>query len=50
MEIQMMENEQNLLPPADLAGEIERLQEGLRIERDGNKLAEEGQQKIILPL
>jgi molecular chaperone GrpE len=27
---------QNLLPPADMAGEIERLQEGLRIERDRN--------------
>lgn len=69
MEIHMMENDQNLLPPADLAGEIERLHEGLRIERDrnlrtladfknyrrrierdGNKLAEEGKQEIILPL
>ena len=30
------EHNQNLLPPADLAGEIERLQEGLRIERDRN--------------
>jgi molecular chaperone GrpE len=36
MEIHMHENEQNLLPPADLAGEIERLQEDLRIERDRN--------------
>jgi molecular chaperone GrpE len=59
----------NLLPPADLAGEIERLQEDLqnerdrhlrtladfknyrrRIERDGNKLAEDGKRAIILPL
>jgi molecular chaperone GrpE len=59
----------NLLPAADLAGEIERLQDDLlverdrnlrtladfknyrrRIERDGNKLAEEGKRAIILPL
>ncbi len=32
----MHENEQNLLPPADLAGEIERLHEVLIIERDRN--------------
>ena len=32
----MQGHNQNLLPPADLAGEIERLQEGLRIERDRN--------------
>jgi molecular chaperone GrpE len=62
------EHEQNLLPPADLAAEIQRLQEKLiderdrnlrtladfknyrrRIERDGNKLSEEGKREIILP-
>jgi molecular chaperone GrpE len=32
----MQEHNQNLLPPADLAGEIERLQECLRTERDRN--------------
>jgi molecular chaperone GrpE len=61
--------DQNLLPPADWAGEIERLQEGIsverertlrtladfknyrrRIEREGNKIAEEGNREIILPL
>ena len=36
MELSVDENEQNLLPPADLAGEIERLEECLRIERDRN--------------
>jgi molecular chaperone GrpE len=30
------DHSQSLLPPADLAGEIERLQEDLRIERDRN--------------
>jgi molecular chaperone GrpE len=69
MEIHLRENEQNLLPPADLAVEIQRLLEDLinerdrnlrtladfknyrrRIERDGNKLAEEGKRAIILPL
>lgn len=59
----------NLLPPADWAGEIERLQEGLRIEsdrnlrtladfknyrrrieRDSNKIIEEGKREIMLPL
>ena len=63
------ENYQNLLPQADLAGEIERLHDDLRverdrnlrtladfknyrrrIERDGNKLAEDGKREIILPL
>lgn len=62
-------NNHNLLPPADLPGEIERLREDLsaerdrhlrtladfknyrrRIERDGNKLAEEGKRKILLAL
>jgi molecular chaperone GrpE len=65
----MQEHDLNQLPPADLAGEIERLQEDLRnerdrhlrtladftnyrrrIERDGNKLAEEGKRAIILLL
>jgi molecular chaperone GrpE len=32
--IPMKEHDPNLLPPADWEGEIERLQEGLRIERD----------------
>jgi molecular chaperone GrpE len=65
----VQEDDLNLLPPADLTGEIERLQEDLRnerdrtlrtladfknyrrrIERDGNKLAEEGKRAIMLPL
>jgi molecular chaperone GrpE len=65
----MKEHNQNLLPPADLEGEIERLQELLiterdrnlrtladfknyrrRVERDGNKLAEEGKRSIIVHL
>jgi Molecular chaperone GrpE (heat shock protein) len=69
MEIRMRENEQNLLPPADLAAEIQKLQEELiherdrnlraladfknyrrRIERDGNKIAEEGKRGMMLPL
>jgi molecular chaperone GrpE len=69
MGIHVRENEQNLLPPADLAAEIQRLQEELlherdrnlrtladfknyrrRIERDGNKIAEEGKRGMILPL
>jgi molecular chaperone GrpE len=60
---------QNQLPPADWAGEIEKLQEELanerdrslrtladfknyrrRIERDGNKIAEEGKRRILVPL
>lgn len=59
----------NLLPPADLAGDINRLLDDLRnerdrnlrtladfknyrrrVEREGNKLAEEGKRAIILPL
>jgi molecular chaperone GrpE len=63
------EHNQNLLPPADLAREIQRLQEELinerdrnlrtladfknyrrRIERDGNKIAEEGKRGMMLPL
>jgi len=63
------ENEQNLLPPADLAVEIEKLQEELinerdrnlrtladfknyrrRIERDGNKIAEESKRGMLLPM
>ena len=69
MEIRIHENEQNLLPPADLAAEIQRLQEELinerdrnlrtladfknyrrRIERDGNKIAEDGKRGMMLPL
>ena len=69
MAIHIRENEQNLLPPADLAAEIQRLQEELilerdrnlrtladfknyrrRIERDGNKIAEEGKRGMMLPL
>ncbi len=34
METQMCENDQNLLPPADLVTEIEKLNESLRVERD----------------
>jgi molecular chaperone GrpE len=63
------ENEQNLLPPVDLIGEIQRLQEELinerdrnlrtladfknyrrRIERDGNKIAEESIKEMLLAL
>jgi molecular chaperone GrpE len=63
------ESEHNLLPPADLLGEIERLREDLsaerdrqlrmmadfknyrrRVEREGNKLAEDRKREIILPL
>lgn len=59
----------DLLPQADLAGEIERLQEDLRnerdrhlrtladfknyrrrVERDGNKLAEEGKREVLRSL
>jgi len=62
-------HDRNLLPAADLAGEIERLHEELqnerdrnlrtladfknyrrRVERDGNKLAEEGKRAMTLPL
>jgi molecular chaperone GrpE len=69
MDIHIRENEQNLLPPADLAAEIQRLQEELihehdrnlrtladfknyrrRIERDGNKIAEESKRRMMLPL
>jgi len=69
MAARVEDHDLNLLPPADLAGEIERLQEELQnerdrylraladfknyrrhIERDGNKLAEEGKRAIILPL
>ncbi|MCX6150321.1 MAG: nucleotide exchange factor GrpE [Ignavibacteriales bacterium] len=69
MDLYIDENEQSLLPPADLAAEIQRLQEELinerdrnlstladfknyrrRIERDGNKIAEEGKREIIIPL
>ena len=32
----VQEHEPNLLPPADLAGEIDKLQEDLRNERDRN--------------
>ena len=65
----VQEHDLNLLPPADLAAEIQQLQEDLhnerdrnlrtladftnyrrRVERDGNKLAEEGKRAIILPL
>jgi molecular chaperone GrpE len=63
------EHNQNLLPPADWATEIEKLQDELskerdrnlrtladfknyrrRVERDGNKLAEQGKREIILAL
>lgn len=36
MDIRILEDEPNRLPPADLAGEIERLQEGLSNERERN--------------
>jgi molecular chaperone GrpE len=63
------QHNQNLLPPADWAGEFEKLQEELaaerdrtlrtladfknfrrRIEREGNKFAEEGERRILVPL
>jgi molecular chaperone GrpE len=69
MEINMHENEQNLLPPADLDAEIQRLQDELlderdrnlrtladfknyrrRIERDGNKIAEDSKRGMMIPL
>jgi molecular chaperone GrpE len=65
----VQEHDLNLLPPADLAGEIDTLRDDLRnerdrnlrtladfknyrrrVERDGNKLAKEGERAIILPL
>lgn len=69
MKPDVYENEKNLLPPADLVGEIQRLQEELinerernlrtladfknyrrRIERDGNKIAEESIREMLLAL
>jgi len=69
METHRHEDGRNLLPPADFAAELQRLQEELlnerdrnlrtladfknyrrRIERDGNKIAEEGKRGMILPL
>jgi molecular chaperone GrpE len=69
MEIPIHKNEKNLLPPADLPGEIEKLRDDLsaerdrylrmmadfknyrrRIERDGNKIAEESKRGMILHL
>ena len=65
----MKEDELHLLPQADLAGEIEQLQEALRnerdrhlrtladfknyrrrIEREGNKLADEGKREVLRSL
>jgi molecular chaperone GrpE len=69
MGINIHEHEQNLLPPADLASEIQSLQDEIinerdrnlrtladfknyrrRIERDGNKIAEESKRDMLLPL
>lgn len=69
MEQDINENDQSLLPPADLTTEIEGLQEELinerdrnlrtladfknyrrRIERDGNKIAEESKREMLLSL
>jgi molecular chaperone GrpE len=69
MELYIDENEHSLLAPADLAAEIQRLQEELinerdrnlrtladfknyrrRIERDGNKIAEERIREMLLAL
>ncbi len=66
---QKQDQDQSLLLPANLPGEIDKLRDDLRIERDrnlrtladfknyrrrierdGNKVAEEAQRKIILPL
>ena len=69
MTARVQRHDLNLLPPADLAGEIDTLRDDLRnerdrnlrtladfknyrrrVERDGNKVAEEGKRAIILPL
>jgi molecular chaperone GrpE len=69
MDLDIYETEKNLLPPADLVGEIQRLQEELinerdrnlrtladfknyrrRIEREGNKIAEESIRKMLFAL
>jgi molecular chaperone GrpE len=69
MESDIYENEQNLLPPADLVAEIQILKEELlderdrnlrtladfknyrrRIERDGNKIAEESKRGMMIAL
>lgn len=69
MKPDVYETEKNLLPPADLVGEIQRLQEELinerdrnlrtladfknyrrRIEREGNKIAEESIRKMLFAL
>jgi molecular chaperone GrpE len=69
IEVHEQKNEQNLLPPADWAIEIQRLEEELaierdrnlrtladfknyrrRIEREGNKIVEEGKRGMLLPL
>ena len=69
MEIPIHETEKNLLPPADLLGEIEKLRDDLsterdrylrmmadfknyrrRVERDGNKIAEESKREMLLHL
>ena len=69
MDLYIDENEPSLLPPADLAAEIQKLREELinerdrnlrtladfknyrrRIERDGNKIAEESIREMLLAL
>jgi molecular chaperone GrpE len=69
MEIPIHENEKKLLPPADWAVEIERLQDVIlkerdrsmraladfknfrhRVEREGNKITEQGKREMMLPL
>jgi molecular chaperone GrpE len=69
MEILVHKTEKNLLPPADLLGEIDKLRDDVdaerdrylrmmadfknyrrRIERDGNKIADESKREMILPL
>jgi molecular chaperone GrpE len=69
MELDVREYNRNLLPPADLGAEIQRLQEELinerernlrtladfknyrrRLERDGNKIAQESKRAMLLPL
>ena len=69
MELDIREMERKLLPPTDVAAQIQKLEEELiferdrnlrtladfknyrrRIERDGNKIAEEGKRAMLLPL
>ncbi len=69
MELDIREMERKMLPPTDMAAQIQKLEEELiferdrnlrtladfknyrrRLERDGNKIAEEGKRAMLLPL